>query len=94
MQIPTIPQWAVNIFKHALSGFCLGFAATFVANPTGWQDISNEIYGAAVVGGYGAIKEVVNYVETLLSQPAGTNAASGVAAAPTVAKKKFTDGML
>jgi len=61
-----IPEQLINIGMHAVSGFLLGFSATFVAAPNiGLPDLQNAIYGAAVIGLYGAIKEVAAYLQTL-----------------------------
>jgi len=84
MEFPKLPEWAVNVFMHAASGFFLGFSATFVANPAGSADLSNALYGACVIGMYGAIKEVVAYIETIVPQPVVTNAEEAKAVAPVV----------
>lgn len=60
-----IPEWLQNIGMHALSGFLIGFCSTFVANPAPTlPDLGNAIYGASVIGLYGAVKEVAAYIES------------------------------
>jgi len=74
-----IPEQLINIGMHAVSGFLIGFSATFVAAPNvGLPDLQNAIYGAAVIGLYSAIKEVAIFVQSLASKStaAGPNEAS------------------
>lgn len=69
MDMPEIPEWMLNIGMHAVSGFLVGFSATFVANPAPeLPDLGTAIYGAAVIGLYGAVKEVAAYVESLVKK--------------------------
>lgn len=61
-----IPEWLKNVAMHAVSGFLIGFCSAFVANPSpSIPDLGNAIYGAAVIGLYGAVKEVAAYVESM-----------------------------
>jgi hypothetical protein len=92
MEMPKIPEWAKNIAMHAVSGFVLGFGSTFVAQPGSWSEFSNAFYGAAVIGLYGAFKEVLAYIPTLLPKPV-TNAGAPTAA-PTADGKKLHERML
>jgi len=81
-----IPEPVKNIFMHAVSGFCLGFGATFVAAPQNWADFSTAIYAASVIGFYGAIKEVASYIQTLAS---GKSTAAGSKSAPKPLLKRM-----
>jgi len=79
-------EWAKNIAMHAVSGFLIGFSAAFVANPSpSLPDLTNAIYGASVIGLYGAIKEVAAYIQTLASK----TTAAGPAAAPKPLLKRL-----
>lgn len=92
MEIPAIPVWAQNIALHAVSGFLLGFSITFVANPgiDSFADLANAIWGASVIGLYGAIKEGIAYIETLLPKPVSTAAKPGeVPKAPVSIARKL-----
>lgn len=68
MEFPKIPEPVKNVAMHAVSGFLLGFSATFVVAPGSWAELSTAIYGASVIGFYGAIKEVAAYVSTLTNK--------------------------
>lgn len=79
-------EWAKNIAMHAVSGFLIGFSAAFVANPSpSLPDLTSAIYGASVIGLYGAIKEVAAYIQTLASK----TTAAGPAAAPKPLLKRL-----
>lgn len=66
-----VPEWAKNVAMHAVSGFLLGFCSAFVANPSpAIPELGNAIYGAAVIGLYGALKEVSQYVEGYVKKKA------------------------
>lgn len=91
MNVPEVPDWAKNIAMHAVSGFLLGFSATWVSNPVGIDDLQPAIYGAAVVGLYSAFKEVLAYAQTLLPKPVNTKAGPVAAAKPG---KKLVERML
>ena len=88
MKIPEIPEPVKNVVMHAVSGFLLGFSATFVVAPDNWAELSTAIYGACVVGFYGALKEVASYIETL-AKPKDTKASGA-----NVQEKKLSSRML
>lgn len=82
-----IPEWVINIGMHAVSGFLIGFSAAFVANPTpSLPDLGAAVYGASVIGLYGAIKEVAAYIQTLAS---GKVTAAGPKDAPKPLLKRM-----
>lgn len=56
-----------NVAMHTISGFLLGFSAAFVTTPTvmSMPELQSAIYGACVIGLYGAFKEVASYIETI-----------------------------
>jgi hypothetical protein len=63
-----IPEWALNVGMHAVSGFAIGFCSVFVVDPAGaFSDFTNAIYGASVIGMYGAVKEVMEYIKSKTS---------------------------
>jgi hypothetical protein len=68
MDMPEIPEAIKNVAMHAVSGFLLGFSATFVVAPQNWAELSTAIYAAAVVGFYGALKEVMAYALTIANK--------------------------
>ena len=64
-----IPEWAKMVAMNAVSGFVLGFSAAYVANPApSIPDLGSAIYGALVLGLYGAVKAVAAYVEGLVKK--------------------------
>jgi hypothetical protein len=93
MDFSKIPDWAQNIALHAFSGFVIGFGIS-IANaplaPASWLELSNSLYAGAVAGFYGAVKEVVAYVQTNFLTSKQT-AAADVVPAP---KKTLRDRML
>lgn len=86
MEFPKLPEWLLNIGMHAVSGFALGFSAAFVSAPTAsLPDLKAAIYAACVIGMYGAIKEVMSYIQTITttkSTAAGPVAVSNEAPKP------------
>ena len=89
------PNWLQNIVVHAVSGFIFGFSMAFVAKPevTTLPDLNTAILLSLTAGGYGAIKEVFAYVETLLAQrstqAAPKTAESTMASAPKLLSRKL-----
>lgn len=71
MEIPKLPDWAVTVGMHAVSGFALGFLTAFVGSEGQIVDVISAMKGAVIVGVYGACKEVLAYLQTKPSTAAG-----------------------
>lgn len=64
MEFPKLPEWAMTIGMHAVSGFALGFLTAFVGSDGTVLDIWSALKGAIIIGVYGAGKEVLAYLQT------------------------------